>query len=328
MLFGTTYQAITVSLTTNEGAFVMKLTNIHKIVHSVLLCSLLGVLGVMFSPPAVHGQQPVVIHGYYGEDGNGTSNPASNQFPSPITSYHWNYNYPNNYAYIYGFYWGGYYFYTKAYSEFIVNVNDLRAAGLCAGPIDQLGIKFVLNGRQLNANMKIYMQNTTLSTLGSISDTYRGFPWYYFRNVSRSGNNILPHRNAQFVADVNYAVPVIRYEGNNYQTDGGAQLNEFGEWIDYDFNRSTFVWDGNSNIIVGMYYCHANPNSYSYSWPPPTYLLTHVRPPVPSSWFSTNNSVWRIGIGYYYSGGCSQLNTYTNPYMYSYSWQNYQSRTG
>ena len=207
----------------------MKLTNTFQSIRTMVFMIVAGALLLTAFPETSLAQKPVVIYGYYGEDGNDASNPGANSYPDPVTTYHWNYNYPNDYAYIYGFYFGGYYYYTKAYSEFIVSANDLRAAGLCAGPLDQLGLQWVVNVRQLNANMKIYMQHTTRPTFGGIFDTYRGYPWYYMHNVRKSGNSLIPHRDATLVSDVNYQLPVINYEGNNYQTDRGPALHEIGQ---------------------------------------------------------------------------------------------------
>ena len=94
-------------------------------------------------------------------------------------------------------------------------------------------------------------------------------------------------------------------------------------WANFDFNKGTFVWDGSSNIVIGMHRCN-NPGmalQYNYA----EFLVTNVRPPNPPNYSSY--WPWNAFYSYTFNGGnCNTLSYYTNMYMYSYSYVTYVSQ--
>ena len=53
-------------------------------------------------------------------------------------------------------------------------------------------------------------------------------------------------------------------------------MYENGTWIDFEFNKSTFVWDGTSNIIIGLLRCD---NTAGYNFQYAEMAHTYVNPP-------------------------------------------------
>ncbi len=224
--------------------------------------------------------------------------------PGGVTSeaYGYVYNYPNYQYLYYAFYM--WYDYMKVYQqEFILSARDLNNAGMCAGPISSLSLKFV-RAVQWNAKMRILMKPVP-STMYA-----------------------LPNNNWQCIDNANPAnlttgtVEVY----NNPTWSLNPIANRDTTWVEFSFSNN-FVWDGSSNIVVFM--CRENNSAgLNYNYQGTQHLLVEVSPPNASSGYSNYNFPMRAGYSYTFNTPaptCNRKTIYgTYPvYLYQYNYQTY-----
>ena len=281
----------------------MKLSNSSIMARLVL--SMLALVMVAGTTVTVNAQQYTVVPGYYGEEGNTTAS-----YPDPIGYYYYNYNYPQ-YKYFYGLY-AWYDYYSPTYSEWIVTATDLKAADLCAGPIDAMSLLFLRNAKQWNSNVRIFMTHTTRTSLGNYTGN-GGYVFSYAHAARRLGrNNIVAANGATEVySNPNWTMPIIPYTAGAFPAIGQT-VYENGTWIDFEFNKSTFVWDGNSNIIIGLLRCD---NTAGYNFQYAEMAHTYVNPPSRG----TSNGPYMTGYYYkFYNNSCDVIPYRRYNYMYDY----------
>ena len=101
--------------------------------YTSLITKSVGLLAALLISFSVSTAQPyTVVNGWQGAGAQTTS------------SYTYFYNYPNEYYYIFGYSFM-YDYMDRAYQEFIVTAADMKAAGLCAGPIDAMSLRSIRN---------------------------------------------------------------------------------------------------------------------------------------------------------------------------------------
>lgn len=109
---------------------------------------------------------------------------------SRMGSYTYVYNYPQASYYIYGLY-TLYDYYNKGYDEFVVLASDMKAAGLCSGPITGMSMRFLVNPRSYTGTFRVFMRNIGSNYLNRYNGSVPGgYPYYYTRCIQRSGTTI------------------------------------------------------------------------------------------------------------------------------------------
>ncbi|MBZ0194209.1 MAG: hypothetical protein K8G78_03855, partial [Deltaproteobacteria bacterium] len=225
------------------------------------------------------------------------------------TNYFYEYNYPNLTQYIFGYY--AYYdYYNRGYDEFIILAADMKRAGLCAGPLAGLGMQFVSMPKEYQGSMRIFAKSIGSTYLHQYKSVPGGYPYYYTHCIQKVGGVIKPQTGAVEVMNTSsWSLPVIG-EGDS-------------TWIDYPFNGSEFVWDGTSNICIGMLNCR--PTNITLNGQYATYMITEVNPPAPGNY--VGYPPWFQAFTYYFYSqtDCNYLMYNTFPYMYWYQYNpNYQ----
>ncbi|MCO6467072.1 MAG: hypothetical protein J5I53_10700, partial [Bradyrhizobiaceae bacterium] len=225
------------------------------------------------------------------------------------SSYTYNYNYPEDYLYMYALY-GWYDYYNPGYNEFVVLASDMKAAGLCAGPVNAMSLRFLRNPINWNANFRIFMRNIGSEYWIPYTGNAGGYYYYYTWCLQKPGSKIEAHPNAvEVYSNPSWTLGVI--------PDGDTT------WVDWEFNNGTFVWDGTSNIAIGMYRCNNASMTINYQYA--DFMCVHVRPPNPPNY----SSYWPWVVLFNYFGNansCDNLNySLTWPYLYYYNYQTYVS---
>jgi len=205
-------------------------------------------------------QKFVPIPGLYGMEGN-TSNAG---YPDPIGYYYYQYD-GNGYRYFYSL--NSFYdYYRPSYTEWIVTATDLQAAGICAGPIDGMSLMFLSNYKNnWNENIRVFMMHTTRTGFGNFTGN-GAYSWNYINAARRLGtNNIVAANGATEVySNPNWTLEAFPPVYPQFPARG-PELYETGRWVDYEFNKANFIWDGSSNIIIGVLRC-PNTNSYNFQY--------------------------------------------------------------
>ena len=237
-----------------------------------------------FIPVTLGAQAYKTVHGFYGATGN-----PGFPDPSPISSDYYNYSYPDLGRLTANQFGGG--SSTRSYTEFIITSADLTAAGMSAGTLHSISLCLMSNGRLQSGNVKIFLSHTDNTTLGHVSGTQRGYPYYYTHNIQRIAvgvsGAVQPYEDAVLVADQPYNLPV---KTGTFSSQQGPSLLQNGQWINWEFNQSTFEWDGQRNIVVGLFYCDPT-GAYQFGQGP-SFLATHVRPPERGT-SNTTSSAWQ-----------------------------------
>lgn len=176
----------------------------------------------------------MVAQQYYVIKGN-----APNGFERP-NYYYSPYPYPNNvYEANYSYMWYDYY---DIYGEqFIVLADDMRKAGMCAGPISSMAFRFVIakaNPWGIKIGLKSLPASTTVLT-----GKQTGFTTVYDNQ--------------------NFTMPAIAQNDST--------------WVDWKFSQN-FIWDGVSNVCVE--FCREKKTAgYNYDILGTQHLVTRVLPP-------------------------------------------------
>ena len=236
----------------------MKLSNNRILSRFLMFAAVLMTL--QLTVPQAAAQDYVPVPGPYGLEGN-TDNAG---YPDPIGYYYYQYD-GNGYRYWYNLYtW--YSYYRPMYTEWIVTAQDLKAADICSGPIDGMSLMFLANfSGRWNDNVRIFMMHTTRTSFGQRTNS-GAYQWDYMYATRRLGtNNIVAAPGATEVYE-NPAWTLETFPRVYPQFPArGPSLYEVGRWVDFEFNKSSFVWDGTSNIIIGLLRC-PNTNNYDFSY--------------------------------------------------------------
>ncbi|KAB2892659.1 MAG: hypothetical protein F9K28_11370, partial [Bacteroidetes bacterium] len=228
------------------------------------------------------------------------------------TNYFYEYNYPNLTQYIFGNY--SYYdYYNRGYDEFIVTAADMKKAGLCAGPLAGLGMQFVHVPQEYQGSMRIFVKSIGSTYLGQFNGSAQGgYPYYYTHCIQKIGGVIQPQTNVVEVMNTSsWSLPVVG-EGDT-------------TWVDYEFNGNQFVWDGKSNIAIGLLNCR--PTNITQNGQYATFMITEVNPPAPGQSYYAYPPWFQAFTYYYYNQtDCNYLEySYTWPYLYYYQYNpNYE----
>ncbi|MBI2794056.1 MAG: hypothetical protein HYX66_05325, partial [Ignavibacteria bacterium] len=272
-----------------------------KSMYSFALKILLGVFIVVIASSVVtNAQQYTVVPGYTG--------PGSYL----VGSNYYAYNYPNYYRSTQYTYMMFYDYFAPVYTEWIVTAQDMRNAGLCAGPIDAMSLQFIRNPITWNARIRLFVKAipSTQSTLG-YNFANGGYPDYYFTAVKGMGSNIQAATGGVEVHDdPNFSMAPIPPNDTT--------------WVNFNFNKNTFTWDGTSSIVIGLERCQT---TYAYQYA--EYMVTSVRPPNPYTYYNGNFGSYPMNTGYYYafySRTCEQGPAYyiLPNFLYEYNYQTYQ----
>ncbi|KAB2892559.1 MAG: hypothetical protein F9K28_11495, partial [Bacteroidetes bacterium] len=263
--------------------------NFQSLLRSIILCSaLLLLLGWQ----GAEAQKMTPIPGYSG----------GLMWPND----YYEGNYPGLTRYLYGYY--PYYdYYTRGYDEFIVTAADLKKAGLCSGPLAGLGMQFIHVPKEYQGSMRIFIKSIGNKYLHEYN--YRipgGRPYYYTYCIQRNGNKIEAQTGAVEVMNTStWSLPLVA-QGDT-------------TWVDYWFNTGDdFVWDGTSNIVIGMLNCRPQE---TIQYQNAIYMATEINPPAPGrSYYSY--PAWLQAYSYYYYSptDCNYLMYNTFPYMYWYQY--------
>ncbi|RPI66986.1 MAG: hypothetical protein EHM43_10280, partial [Ignavibacteriae bacterium] len=224
------------------------------------------------------------------------------------TSYYYLYD-GINYMYNYGYYmW--YDYLTPNYQEWILTADDMKKAGLCAGPLDAMSLRFIYNNVTLQGRVRIFVRPipSTQYTLGFHSTNQYSYPSYYLWAATGFGSNVVPGTNSTEVYDnPNFKLPIIARGDST--------------WLDFEFNKATVVWDGSSSLVFGFLRCN---DTYSYQYDVGM-LWEATNPPAGLGYFYTY--YFPSNGAYYYNNyyTCAQGPYYYNQnYMYQYNYQTYQ----
>ena len=154
--------------------------------------------------------------------------------------------------------------------------------------------------------MRIFMRDIGTNYWIPYTGNAGGFPFYYQWCIQKPGSTIEAHPNAvEVYSNPSWSLGQI--------PDGDTT------WVDWEFNKGTFIWNGTSNIAIGMYRCNNTNMTINYNYADIT--CTHVRPPNPPGYSSY--WPWFNAFNYSFNGtDCNSLAySYTWPYSYYYSWQ-------
>ncbi|RPI66345.1 MAG: hypothetical protein EHM43_11520, partial [Ignavibacteriae bacterium] len=195
-------------------------------------------------------------------------------------------------------------YYSPNYNEWIVTAEDMKNAGLCAGPIDAMSLRFVSNLSQQQARIRIFVRPIP-SWQYTLTYGPEGTNWNYpdYQVYAAEGfgeGNVRPGYNSVEVHDQpNFVLPTIP--------------NGDTTWLDFEFNKDTYVWDGESNLVFGMMRCNTSTNwTYSYD----VGMLWEVTtPPYGEGYF------WTYAFpshGLYY--WANQRTCDQGPYYYTYNY--------
>ena len=272
---------------------------------SALLALLL--LLMVAGPVYMDAQPYTTIYGFHGPDGNANSDPQNGVWQSPISSSD---PFPYPYLFTYPFYT----YMNRHYTEFVVTAQDLKNAGLCAGPISALSLSFLQNNVNWDAQYRIFIKHYgSRTTVGWFDfSNSRSYPHYYAAATQwfNGTTGIQAARGAvEVYRNSNWTMPII-------------PQNPEGTWVDWEFNRSNFVWDGNQNIVIGLYRCN-NPSMGNQFQTSPI-RATYVNPPAPRTGYSSRGFPWHEMYSYTFNGGnCnSRLNYWRVNYAYWYQFPN------
>jgi len=219
-------------------------------------------------------QQTYVVNGFVG---------AGQQ---TVPSYSYVYNYPNEYYYFSDWNYFSYDYMTSYRQQYIVTAADMRAAGMCAGPISSMAYRFV---RAIRFDMDITISLKQVPATTTFLNTWQTGLTQVYNNPAFTLNPIA--------------------------------LND-STWVDWPF-QTNFTWDGTSNLVVNL--CRLNrTGNYTYNQLGSQYLLTHVRPPNPPFNY-TGQYPYLFAYGYAFNGTptCTPAYGPYIAYMYSYSWVTY-----
>jgi hypothetical protein len=225
-------------------------------------------VALLFAAVAMQAQNYKVVKGYQG----------SGAFDSP--SYYYYYQPDNNGGYTQRQTIAGYLFFYEYYpwqlSEFVVTKTDLLAAGICPGPIDAMSLKVVKTTRNFTAGIRIFMKSVPTT------QDYLPYPNYANPPQTNEGYNYYHYTVSGFISTTG-STPGIRaapgavevYDNPNWS----LPITLDTTWIDFPFNKGSFVWDGNSNIVVGFYKCFPNDGDFNSDYPNNMIMATYVNPP-------------------------------------------------
>ena len=224
-----------------------------------------------------------------------------------------------------GYFWW-YDYGTPFYSEWVVPASDMKAAGLCPGPIDAMSLQFAYNRYQFNGRVRIFM-NALPATRYTLPYHYNNppgtiyYPDYYLYGVKNTGSKVNGNPNGA-LKPADGAVEV--YDNPNFILPVIGQGDT--TWIDFEYNKDTFVWDGTSNILIGFMRCTSPNTAYNYiingtgmmfeSTDPPAgygYQNTGYFPTNGTYWYAQNNpNLTCDDGGYYYYQDYVQIYNYGN----------------
>ncbi|MBI2794980.1 MAG: hypothetical protein HYX66_10075, partial [Ignavibacteria bacterium] len=293
---------------------------------SLVGCGIVTLLMTLASVTSLNAQFKV-IKGYQG----------SGAFNAPSYSYSYVNNYPNtdSYSNTYAGYLWMYTYYTRGFSEFVVTKDNMLAAGLCPGPIDAMSFQFLKTSFNFQGRWRIFIK--------SIPSTQYILNWPNNSNPNQSGEPY--NTNFYTVSGLNFTYGASA--GGLRAAPGAVEVHDDPNWqlpvltdttwVDWTFNKNTFVWDGNSNIVIGMLRCWPEGGPYNYDYYNSNmFMTTYVNPPVPyDAYYGTNWPNYFPWVDFYYSypgapGTCATgpyypyyTYYYTYAYQYNYNTGNY-----
>ncbi|MCL4775807.1 MAG: hypothetical protein KJZ98_17870, partial [Burkholderiaceae bacterium] len=168
-------------------------------------------------------------------------------------------------------------------------------------------MQFIHVPKEYQGSMRIFIKSIGNKYLHEYN--YRipgGRPYYYTYCIQRNGNKIEAQTGAVEVMNTStWSLPLVA-QGDT-------------TWVDYWFNTGDdFVWDGTSNIVIGMLNCRPQE---TIQYQNAIYMATEINPPAPGrSYYSY--PAWLQAYSYYYYSptDCNYLMYNTFPYMYWYQY--------
>lgn len=216
----------------------------------------------------------------------------------PNTKQHNSYYYfydGNEYLYAWSYMNYSYYYYHGNRTQIVVTAADMQYYGMCAGPINQMGLAWLVSNPQKAKSLEIRMKQIPSSQYGvTYAFDNNGYTLVYSNTAYQRPTSAVPDTNWQY----------------------------------FNFSQQ-FVWDGTSNLLIDWWEFDAAPdNNYYYSLD--EFWATETRLPTGTN-YPSDSYQWPQRWAYQYQGQANtpQWQTCTQGYYPAYLYQyNYNTGVG